>query len=164
MITRALICGLHKKAHRTPPKSAMVFCARCITKFSTHHRDPKFQYVGIVYKVLPAGCNSKWDKTGRIRKIASALGRPSSADAHSRGHGMAQVALSRAQPSCPHCPPSRSPRARPFTFTSAIARELADRAALASRIRYKGSTFYLSKSPSTHSVPCAECVQSNFLR
>ena len=51
---------------------------------------------------------------------------------------MAQVALSRAQPSCPHCPPSRSPRARPFTFTSAIAREhareLADRAALARRL------------------------------
>ena len=47
---------------------------------------------------------------------------------------MAQVALSRAQPSCPHRPPSRSPRARPFTFTSAIARELADRAALARRL------------------------------
>ena len=43
---------------------------------------------------------------------------------------MAQVALSRAQPSCPHCPPSRSPRARPFTFTSAAGRELGDRAAL----------------------------------
>ena len=52
-------------------------------------------------------------------------------------------------------------RGRPFTFTSAIARELADRAALARHIRYKGSTFSLSKSPSTHSVPCAECVPSN---
>ena len=55
------------------------------------------------------------------------------ADTHSRGHDMAQVALSRAQPSSPHRPPSRSSRGRPFTFTSAIARELADRAALASR-------------------------------
>ena len=68
------------------------------------------------------------------------LGRPSTADAHSRGHGMAQVALSRAKPSSPHRPPSRSSRGRPFTFTSAIARELADRAALARHIRYKGST------------------------
>ena len=157
MITRALICGLHKKAHRTPPKSAMVFCARCITKFSTHHRDPKFQYVGIVYKVLPAGCNSKWDKTGRIRKIASALGRPSSADAHSRGHGMAQVALSRAQPSCPHCPPSRSPRARPFTFTSAIARELADRAALTCRFKPLKKTVAIRSSLRPHSVHVTEC-------
>ena len=73
-------------------------------------------------------------------KSLSVLGRPSTADAHSRGHGMAQVALSRAQPSCPHCPPSRSPRARPFTFTSAAGRELGDRAALARHIRYKGST------------------------
>ena len=47
---------------------------------------------------------------------------------------MAQVALSRAQPSYPHFPPSRSPRARPFTFTSAAGRELGDRAALASRL------------------------------
>ena len=47
---------------------------------------------------------------------------------------MAQVALSRAQPSSPHRPLSRSSRGRPFIFTSAIARELADRAVLARHI------------------------------
>ena len=78
--------------------------------------------------------------TDGCEKSLSVLGRPSTADAHSRGHGMAQVALSRAQPSCPHCPPSRSPRARPFTFTSAAGRELGDRAALVHAIRYKGAT------------------------
>ena len=36
-------------------------------------------------------------------------------------------------------------------------------AILSARIRYKGSTFSLSKSPSTHSVPCAECVPRDLL-
>ena len=76
---------------------------------------------------------------------------------------MAQVALSRAQPSSPHRPPSRSSRGRPSTFTSAIARELADRAALVSRIRYKGSTFSLSKSRGTHSAHGTECVEGDLL-
>ena len=76
---------------------------------------------------------------------------------------MAQVALSRAQPSCPHRPPSRSSRGRPFTFTSAIARELADRAALVARIRYKGATFYLSKLRGTHSAHGTECVEGDLL-
>ena len=85
---------------------------------------------GLRLALQHSAARTKTSKNGRIRKIASALSRPSTADAHSRGHGMAQVALSRAQPSCPHCPPSRSPRARPFTFTSAAGRELGDRAAL----------------------------------
>ena len=88
----------------------------------------------LVGDVAEAGCNSSWDKNGRKRKKLFGRSADHRADAHSRGHGMAQVALSRAQPSSPHRPPSRSPRARPFTFTSATARELGDRAALARRL------------------------------
>ena len=77
-----------------------------------------------------ACCNRSFPKNGRIRKKLFGRSADDHADAHSRGHGMAQVALSRAQPSSPYRPPSRSPRARPFTFTSAAGRELGDRAAL----------------------------------
>ena len=104
-----------------------------------------------------ARCNRSCYKNGRMRKSLSALGRPSTADAHSRGHGMAQVALSRAQPSCPHCPPSRSPRARPFTFTSAAGRELGDRAALACRFKPLKKTVAIRSSPRRHSVHATEC-------
>ena len=70
---------------------------------------------------------------------------------------MAQVALSRAQPSSPHRPLSRSSRGRPFIFTSAIARELADRAALTCRFKPLKKTVAIRSSPRRHSVHAAEC-------
>ena len=70
---------------------------------------------------------------------------------------MAQVALSRAQPSSPHRPLSRSSRGRPFIFTSAIARELADRAALTCRFKPLKKTVAIRSSPRRHSVHATEC-------
>ena len=76
---------------------------------------------------------------------------------------MAQVALSRAQPSSPHRPLSRSSRGRPFIFTSAIARELADRAALTCRFKPLKKTVAIRSSPRRHSVHATECVPRNLL-
>ena len=133
----------------------------------THHHDTRLSRrvsamghpsaLGLATDWDQAGCNSSCVKHARIRKQLSGARPTIRADAHSRGHGMAQVALSRAQPSSPHRPPSRSPRTRPSTFTSAIARELADRAALTCRLKPLKKTVAIRSSPRRHSAHATEC-------
>ena len=110
-----------------------------------------------------ACCNRSFPKNGRIRKKLFGRSADDHADAHSRGHGMAQVALSRAQPSSPYRPPSRSPRARPFTFTSAAGRELGDRAALASSLGILYCTCLMRLSYTrTHCMPLS-ALKASFM-